>query len=55
MFALVEIIKNYIIPITPTLVRKVIINFDSSKVPALDSIPVVVQKNFEPKLSFILA
>ena len=35
------IIKNYIIAITPKLV-KVIINFDSSKIPGPDCIPVVV-------------
>ena len=48
--------KLYIIPITPTLVKKVIINFDSSEVPGLDCIPVVVfQKNCESELSYILA
>ena len=48
------IIKNYIIAITPKLV-KVIINFDSSKIPGPDCIPVVVQKNFEHDLSYIPA
>ena len=47
--------KLYIIPITPTLVKKVINNFDSSKVSGLDCIPVVVQKNYQPELSYILA
>ena len=47
--------KLYIIPITPKLVKKLIINFDSSKVPGPDYIPVVVQKNCEPNLSYILA
>ena len=47
--------KLYIIPITPTLVKKVINNFDSSKVSGLDYIPVVVQKNCQPELSYILA
>ena len=47
--------KLYIIPITPKLVKKVIINFDSSKVPGPDCIPVVVQKNCEPELLYILA
>ena len=47
--------KLYIIPITSKLVKKVIINFDSSKVPGPDCIPVVVQKNCEPELLYILA
>ena len=36
--------KLYITTITPKLVKKLIINFDSSKVPGPDYIPVVVQK-----------
>ena len=47
--------KLYIIPITPKLVKKVIINFDSSKVHDPDCIPLVVQKNCEPELLLILA
>ena len=47
--------KLYIIPITPKLVKKVIINFDSSKVPGPDCIPVVIQKNCEPEHLYILA
>ena len=47
--------KLYIIPIIPTLVKKIIINFDSLKVSGLDCIPVVVQKNCQPELSYILA
>ena len=46
--------KLYIIAITPKLV-KVTINFDSSKLPGPDCIPVVVQKNCEPELLYILA
>ena len=42
--------KLYIIAITPKLVKKVTINFDSSKLPRPDCIPVVVQKNCEPEL-----
>ena len=47
--------KLYIIAITPKLVKKVTIIFDSSKLPGLDCIPVVVQKNCEPELLYILA
>ena len=35
------------------MVKKVITNFDSSKVPGLDGIPVVVLKNCETELSYI--
>ena len=55
LFSGVDIIENYIIPITPKLVKKVIINVDSSKVPGPDCIPLVVQKNCEPDLLYILA
>ena len=37
------------------MVKKVVTNLDSSKVPGLDSIPVVVLKNYEPELSYIPA
>ena len=37
------------------MVKKVIMNLDSSKVPGPDCIPVVVLKNCEPELSCILA
>ena len=37
------------------MVKKVIINLDSSKVPGSDCIPVMVLKNCEPGLSYILA
>ena len=47
--------KLYIIAITPKLVKKVTIIFDSSKLPGFDCIPVVVQKNCEPELLYILA
>ena len=47
--------KHYIIPITPKLVKKAIINFDLSKVPGPDCILVVVQKNYEPEVSCMLA
>ena len=37
------------------MVKKVIMNLDSSKVSGPDCIPVVVLKNCEPELSYILA
>ena len=43
------------ISITPKMVKKVITNFDSSKASGPDCIPVVVLKNCEPELSYILA
>ena len=43
------------ISITPNMVKKVIMNLDSSKASGPDCIPVVVLKNCEPKLSYILA
>ena len=43
------------ISITPKMVKKVITNLDSSKAFGPDCIPVVVLKNFEPELSYILA
>ena len=41
--------------ITPKMVKKVIMNLDSSKASGPDCIPVVVLKNCEPELSYILA
>ena len=43
------------ISITPKMVKKVITNLDSSKASGPDYIPVVVLKNCEPELSYILA
>ena len=43
------------IPITPKLVRKVINNLDLSEASGSDCIPVVVLKNCESELSYILA
>ena len=37
------------------MVRKVVMNLDLSKASGPDCIPVVVQKNCEPELSYILA
>ena len=56
LFSLLELIWNCIIfLLTPTMVKKVITNLDSSKASGPDCIPVVVLKNCEPELSYILA
>ena len=47
--------RKHVILITPKLAKKAIINFDLSKVPGLDCILVVIQKNCEPELSYVLA
>ena len=43
------------VSVTPKMVKKVIINLDLSKASGSDCIPVVVLKNCEPELSYILA
>ena len=43
------------ISVTPKMVRKVVINLDLSKASGPDYIPLVVLKNCEPELSYILA
>ena len=48
-------LKLHNISITPKMVNKVITNLDSSKASGPDCIPVVVLKNCEPELSYILA
>ena len=48
-------LKLHNISITLKIVKKVIANLDSSKASGPDSIPVVVLKNCEPELSYILA
>ena len=48
-------LKLHNISITPKMVKKVIMNLDSSKAAGPDCIPVVVLKNCEPELSYILA
>ena len=48
-------LKLHNISITPKMVRKVIMNLDLSKASGPDCIPVVVLKNREPELSYILA
>ena len=48
-------LKLHNISVTPKMVRKVIMNLDLPKTSGPDCIPVVVLKNFEPELSYILA
>ena len=55
VFSLRTNLKLHNISITPKIVKKVIANLDSSKVSGPDCIPVMVLKNCEPELSYILA
>ena len=48
-------LKLHNISVTPKMVRTVIMNLDLSKASEPDCIPVVVLKNCEPELSYILA
>ena len=48
-------LKLHNISVTPKIVRKVVLNLDLSKASGPDCIPVVVLKNCEPELSYILA
>ena len=48
-------LKLHNISVTPKMVRKVVMNFDLSKASGPDCIPVVVLKNCEQELSYILA
>ena len=48
-------LKLHNISVTPKMVRKVIMNLDLPKVSGSDCIPVVVLKNCELELSYILA
>ena len=48
-------LKLHNISITLKMVKKVITNLDSSKASGPDCVPVVVLKNCEPELSYILA
>ena len=41
--------------VTPKMIKKVIMNLDLSKASGTDCLPVVVLKNCEPELSYILA
>ena len=48
-------LKLHNISVTPKMIRKVVMNVDLSKASGPDCIPVVVLKNCEPELSYILA
>ena len=48
-------LKLHNISVTPKMVRKVVMSLALSKASGLDCIPVVVLKNCEPELSYILA
>ena len=48
-------LKLHNISVTPKMVKKVIMNLDLSKASGPDCISVVVLKNCEPELSYILA
>ena len=48
-------LKLHNISVIPKMVKKVIMNLDLSKASGPDCIPVVVLKNCEPELSYILA
>ena len=48
-------LKLHNISITSKMVKNVIMNFDSSKASDPDCIPVVILKNSEPELSYMLA
>ena len=47
-------LKLHNISVTPKMVKKVITNLDSSKASGPDCIPMVILKNCEPELSYIL-
>ena len=48
-------LKLHNISVTPKIVRKVVMSLDLSKASGPDCIPVVVLKNCEPELSYMLA
>ena len=48
-------LKLHNIYVNPKMVKKVITNLDSSKASSPDCIPVMVLRNCEPELSYILA
>ena len=48
-------LKLYNVSVTPKRVKKIVMNLDLSKASGADYIPVVVLKNCEPELSYILA
>ena len=48
-------LKLHTISVTPKMARKILMNLDLSKASGHDCIPVLVLKNHEPQLSYILA
>ena len=48
-------LKIHNISLILKMVKKVITNLDSSKASGPDCIPVVILKNYEPELSYVLA
>ena len=54
-FPSITYLKLHNISVTPKMVKKVIMNLDSSKASNLDCIPVVILKNWESEPSYILA
>ena len=48
-------LKLHNMSVTPKMVRKIVINLDLSKASGRDCIPVVVVKNCEPELSYLLS
>ena len=48
-------LKLHTVSVTPKMVRKVVMNLDLSQASGPDCIPVVILKNCEPELSYILA
>ena len=55
VFSSRTILKLHSIYLTPQMVKKFTMNLDLSKASGPDCIPVVVLKNYEPELSYILA
>ena len=55
VFSSITNLELHNISVTPKMVKKVIMNLDLSKASGPDCIPVVVLKNCEPELSYILA
>ena len=47
-------LKLHNVSVAPKMIKKVIMNLDSSKASGPDYIPVVVLKNWDPELSYIL-
>ena len=48
-------LKLHNISVTPKMIKKVVMNLESSRASGPDFIPVVVLRNCDPELSYILA